>query len=95
MSRVKMVQRARKIRQAIKNDGRTWPALKDPSPMVRAICRFVKERTERLEREIAEQQEIQRNNPPSSEAWRKASAELHRLVEELTGKPVKEARGRS
>jgi hypothetical protein len=49
---------------------------------------------EALEAAIAQQQEIQMRNPPTSEAWQNASAELHRLIEQLTGKPVKDAWGK-
>jgi hypothetical protein len=47
-----------------------------------------------LEKLIEEQSGIQGKNPPSSKVWQDASKELHRLIEELTGKPVKEAWGR-
>jgi len=43
---------------------------------------------------IEAQQEIQMRNPPTSQAWQDASAEIHRLAELLTGKPLKDACGR-
>jgi hypothetical protein len=49
--------------------------------------------THQIEQALERQQQIQMTNPPTSEAWLKASAEIHRLAELLTGKPAQEARG--
>jgi broad specificity phosphatase PhoE len=49
---------------------------------------------EELEKEIAECGRIQSTNPYSSKAWQDASKRLHKAIEELTGKPAKEAWGR-
>jgi len=43
---------------------------------------------------IEKQQEIQRNNPPSSAAWQAASSEIKRLVREYLGQEPKDAWGR-
>ncbi len=47
-----------------------------------------------LERGIAAMQAVQRANPPTSEAWQRASRVLHELVTQLTGKAPRDACGR-
>lgn len=47
-----------------------------------------------VERALKAQQIIQQNNPPTSDAWKQASREIHRLAELLTGKKPKDACGR-
>lgn len=51
-------------------------------------------RNRRILQEIEAQQQIQRTNPSSSEAWKKASKRIHELANELTGGKSKDACGR-
>lgn len=60
--------------------------------MLQGETKIMKE--SRLLREMEEQQAIQRQNPPSSEAWQKASKRIHELANQLTGGKSKDACGR-
>jgi hypothetical protein len=51
-------------------------------------------RRKEIEKTLKAMQAIQASNPPTSKVWQVASKEIHRLAGLLTGKPVKDARGR-
>jgi hypothetical protein len=51
-------------------------------------------RREEIEKTLKAIQAIQISNLPTSKVWQVASKEIHRLTKLLTGKPVKDARGR-
>jgi len=49
---------------------------------------------EKIMEGIAAMERVQMMNPPSSEAWKRASVVMHRLVKELTGKEPQDALGK-